>query len=309
MQNRSHPVSDPLHANSNPPYTTLQTEAYPSNIITAPPDQLRMDGAILSEHESLFVQQTKNDWFQEFLGFQANTSFNITSNQDKHTVIMYALEESSFLMRFFLGKIHNWNMTLFRGTHENGMAIAKYHRPIRCLPSPLKCCCYQEIQHQDSKGASIGATTEDCYYCCIPKFNITDAAGKLEFIMSKPTCVGGLCVDCCAEGLCTCRVPFYIFEGGVEHVKGKQSGKMVKVWSGMAEELLSDSDNFEVVFPSSRPGHGSIEQTRARLLGSLFLVNQLYFEGTGSTHNSRTFSHSHDMSHDTTNIFRLMSGK
>ena len=295
MKNRSPHTSNTLHKTQ--PYASVHDLLPSTPVLThAPTESHQMGGGILSEHPSLFVQQKTNDWFQEMLGFQAETGFNVTTQEDKKTVLMYAIEESSFWMRFLLGSIHEWKMTLWRGAHKTGIPVAKYYRPLRLQPAALKCCCYQEIQHENSKGVPIGATTEDCWIC-VPRFNITDAHGKLEYILSKPTCLYGTCVNYWAEGICTCRVPFYIFEPGVEQVKGNEAGKLVKVWKGLAEQLFTDSDNFEVTFPTeSVRSKESIEETRARLMGSLFLVNQLYFEGSsdGSTQRrnmNNVFSH------------------
>jgi hypothetical protein len=283
MQNRSHNA-----APRSTPYA-LNTPPQPPQQPQPPPPLDQKTSGILSEHPSLFVQQKTTDWLQEMLGFEAQTGFNVTTQKDKKTILMYAIEESSFFGRYFLGSMHEWSMTLWHGEKANGIPVASYYRPFRCLPAALKCFCYQEIQHQNSKGEPIGATTED-FWICVPKFNITDADGRLEYILSRPTCINGMCVDYCAEGICTCRVPFYLFPPGTAQVKGNETGKLVKVWKGLAEELFTDSDNFEVNFPKE-----SIEETRARLMGSLFLVNQLYFEGTRDTSQNRNnvFSHSH----------------
>lgn len=93
-----------------------------------------------------------------------------------------------------------------------------------------------------------------------------------EYTIHMPICLGGLCVDFWADFCCT-RIPFYIFPPGSNGKKGEEVGKIVKVWSGLSKELLTQADNFEVEFPI-----GSDEASRARLVGALFLLNQLYFE-------------------------------
>ena len=267
---------------SYPRYAQLPTEMpqYPHNtqvtqrqspFVNPPPPTT----SILSEHQSLLVQQKTKGWFQEMLGCEAPSAFNITTQQDKQTVLMYAMEESSCLIRHLLGGMHAWSLTLWQGAHSTGSPVAMYHRPCRILPMGCKCCCYQEIQHKDVNGVPIGATTEDCWYC-VPRFSITDAHGQLEYILSRPTCWHGTCVDWCAEGICTFRVPFYLFAPGVQQVKGNENGKVVKVWTGLTKELFTDADNLEVDFPKE-----SNENARVRIMGSSFLINQLYFEGKG----------------------------
>ena len=68
-----------------------------------------------------------------------------------------------------------------------------------------------------------------------------------EYIVSPPTCVGGMCVDIFAEGLCNCRVPIYVYPGDATSLnKDNKIGGMVKIWSGLGAELFTDADKFEV---------------------------------------------------------------
>mmetsp|Transcript_47108 Transcript_47108/g.112291 ORF Transcript_47108/g.112291 Transcript_47108/m.112291 type:complete len:284 (+) Transcript_47108:150-1001(+) len=244
------------------------------------PNQLHMRGGgidALHVHPNLFVKQTRKGWLQEMLGCEAKTEFNIATIEDKHSHIMYALEESTFLERFLCPMLRSWNMNVWEGQGPEGPGVAQYHRPFRMAPHPCKCCCFQEVQHMDHTGAPIGSTVEG-QYCFVPRFTINDASGNPQFTLSQPTCVGGLCVDICAEGFCNCRVPFYVYPLGANHVAGFEVGKIVKIWykkswSGLATEMFTDADKFELEFPADES-----PETKARLLGSLFLLNQLFFE-------------------------------
>ena len=41
-----------------------------------------------------------------------------------------------------------------------------YDRPFKCMPSPCKCCCYQEMTFYDESGTNaIGMIKEDCFKC------------------------------------------------------------------------------------------------------------------------------------------------
>ncbi len=84
--------------------------------------------------------------------------------------------------------------------------------------------------------------------------------------------MGGMCVDCMAEGLCNCKIPFYVYKPG-KCEKGEEVGKIVKVWGGLGREMLTDAAQFELSFP---PGIDT--QAKARLLGSTIFVNMLFFE-------------------------------
>ena len=85
-----------------------------------------------------------------------------------------------------------------------------------------------------------------------------------------------MCVDCCAEGCCSCRFPFYLFPPGSKGTKDEQVGSIVKIWTGLSKELFTDADNFEVKFPVNADA-----ESKARLIGATFFINQLFFENQG----------------------------
>jgi hypothetical protein len=243
------------------------------------PPQLKMDTStsygVLSTFSDIQVHQTKRSWFQEMMGCEAVTEFRVNSiktHKDDDDVL-YARENSPFFMRMFCARLHPWDMTLWRGADDSGDAVATYHRPLRTPLSPLKCCCYQQVHHADADGETIGDTIED-FYVCVPRFRVDDPKGNTEYIISSPTCMGGACVDYFAEGIFSCRIPFYVFPVGADPVAGEEVGKIVKVWGGIATEFLTDADTFELQFP-----RGCTAVNKTRLLGSVFLLNQLFFEG------------------------------
>jgi hypothetical protein len=55
--------------------------------------------------------------------------------------------------------------------------------------------------------------------------------------------------------------------------KGEEVGYIVKHWGGWVAEVFTDADNYEVRFPE-----GADPQSKSRMLGATFLVNQLFFE-------------------------------
>lgn len=137
---------------------------------------------------------------------------------------MYILEDTSFFNRLFLGGIRPWEMVgspwlsmatvacenllsarliwqnVSSGGAAGGPQIAKFVRPCRFGAGPAKCCCYQEVEVQDpASGQSAGTVVEQCWYC-VPMFDIKRPDGTVEYRLSMPTCMGGVCVDICAEG-------------------------------------------------------------------------------------------------------------
>jgi hypothetical protein len=227
----------------------------------------------ISDNENLFVKQTRRGCFQEMMGCEAKTEFNISTQTDKNLNILYAIEESSCCIRTLCPGIRDWKMEV--ATNKGEDAFLEVERPMRCLNSPMKCCCLQEVIVRGkgpNAGTEYGSVIEECWYC-IPQFSVKDANGLVTHRLSQPTCCGGMVVDCFAEGCCNCRVPFYIY-ADVNGVKSSEhDGKIVKVWRNLATEMFTDADNFEVEFPKN-----SSDDTKATILGGVFLLNQLFFE-------------------------------
>ena len=210
-------------------------------------------------------------------GCDAAVEFNIATLAENNNHVMYALEDSSCPNRFFCGSCRSFEISLTDGAVAGGQLVAKYSRPLRCSASPAKCCCYQEMETFDASGSSAGKTIETCY-CCVPQFNVIRPDGTIEYKLSQPTCCGDMLVNCCAEGICNCRIPFYIFPADAS-TSSKPAGKIVKIWSGLVKEAFTDADNFELEFPSDAQN-----DSKARLIGALFLLNQLYFEKSQAAH-------------------------
>jgi len=142
------------------------------------------------------------------------------------------------------------------------------------MPAPCKCCCFQEVIHKDPTGVPIGSTKEMFNFCPVPKFQVLRPDGTPEYLVSMPTCVAGMCVNIFAEGLCNCRVPIYVYPpDATSFTPENKIGNITKVWRGLGTEMFTDADSFEVEFP---PGAGP--DSKARLVGTVFLLNQLFFE-------------------------------
>jgi len=235
-----------------------------------------MGAKALEPHSGLFFKQTRKGCFQECLGCEAQTEFNIATMENKEDDILYAIEETNCCLRFFCGRFRPFDMNLHE-TNRDGPVVARYYRPFRCAHGACKCCCYQEMETRDSEGRPAGSTVETCYFC-VPQYNVQRADGSVEYKLSQPTCCGGTCVNCCAEGFCNCRIPFYIFHPDDE-TNAEPKGKIVKVWSGLVNELFTDADRFECAFPGEAGG-----ESKARLVGALLLVNHLHFEYSEAAH-------------------------
>lgn len=232
----------------------------------------------IDKHTNLFIKQTRKGCYQEMLGCEAQTEFKIATMEDKNTNIYYALENTSCLNRFCLGRIRPFTMNVSEGEAPGGTMLARFERPMRCPMGACKCCCFQEINGFDRFNRPIG-TVKEKFFCCVPVLGLYTPDGNHVYDISMPTCMGGACVDICAEGCCNCRVPFYYFAPNGSRAKENKlvPGYLTKIWTNLTTELLSDATTFESVFPTTADG-----DMKMNMLGAAFLINQLFFETEGT---------------------------
>lgn len=233
--------------------------------------------ARLDEMKALFIKQTKKGCIQELLGCEAVNEFKIYENKDQAkggTVeIGYSLEESSFLQRFCCANMRGFEQTVWTGTKDShDQTIMKMNKGLTCNAAPMTCCCIPKLNFTDEKGGALGSADVPCYFC-LPGMSVKDPEGKVEYILQQPSCMGGLCVDVCAEGLCNCKIPVYIYPPGSSGAKGEEIGKIIKMWRGMGTEVFTDAASFQVDFPD-----GAGKEAKQRLIGATMFINMLFFE-------------------------------
>lgn len=208
----------------------------------------------LDKHPNLFVKQTRKGWLTELCcGCDANTEFKIATLDDQNHDILYATENTSCCIRVCCEPLRPFTITVTEGGVSGGKLHSVHERPFTCPLACGKCCCFQEIETKNLTGAVVGRVVEDSW-CCVPSFKVLDMHQNVQYSVRQPTCCGGCCVNCCAEGFCSCRFPFYFYEPG-KHTAGEEVGKVVKVWSGIINEIFTDADKFELRFPVNADAH------------------------------------------------------
>jgi hypothetical protein len=255
------------------------------------------------ETPEFVIQQTRKGCVQELFGCTANSQFYFfTGGEPWANEIPDAMleEQSSCCIRFFCKGIRFWDTKMVSTDKLGGKdyktepleaydAMYYFHRPLRCQPGLCKCCCYQEVSVETGVRHAIGGVREGYYYC-MPRFNTLtnmDDNSSVEYTIHMPSCCGGMCVNCCAQGCCNCRIPFLVYKPGgkeedvlkstgskpVPKIEGTPDAQICKVWAGLKSEFLTDADTFEVKTPD-----GCTEDGKARLFASVLLLNQLFFE-------------------------------
>lgn len=230
----------------------------------------------LASYSNLLIKQTKKGCLQELMGCEAQSEFNIATKEAPKDHKFYALEDTSCLMRFCLKGNRPWVINMTDGAQKGGAGIAKFDRPLACPMGNCKCCCFQSVSASNAAGEKIGESREDMWFC-VPSFSIYDKNDTKTHVLHMPTCCGGMCVNVCADGICTkCRIPFNVYKADND-VEGQSVGSITKVWGGLGKEIFTDADTFEAIFPTD-----ATPECKASLVGATFMINQLFFEGNGA---------------------------
>lgn len=228
----------------------------------------------LEKFDSMFVAQTKKGCVQEIFGCEATNEFKIYPSKDeaKGVEVMYSLEESSFIQRLCCKNARAFDQTIWMGTKDaKGGVVLKLHKDLTCGVASCQCCCNPAISFMYGDDSKLGSADVPFFFC-LPKISVKGPEGTEEYSVQMPSCMGGICVDCMAEGCCNCKIPFYIYPPG-KGAKGEEVGKIIKMWRGMGTEVFTDAASFQLEFPK-----GIDTSAKARLLGTTMFLNMLFFE-------------------------------
>ena len=227
----------------------------------------------LAPHGSLYIKQTRKGCLQELLGCDANSEFKIATKEDPKTDLFYAIEETNFCIRLVCKNQRPLTMSVHNGPDASAPVMLTIDRPFRCPYGSCKCCCFQEISVKDAAtGTKLGGAKEKFYCCPVPLFQVLEG-DKALYDLQMPTCCGGFCVNVCKEGLCNCKIPFYLYEPGK---RDAELGSIIKEWGGLGAELFTTADKFSVTFPE-----GATPETKAAIWSAVMLLDYNFFEKRG----------------------------
>jgi len=251
----------------------------------AVPESAKMErgtNPVLNSHvtstKTMSIRQTRKGWFQECCGCEARSEFKLFKEGESDEFAT-ALEDSGCCIRFCCAPCHPYKMTVKeKGTDAELLSM---DRPFKCPICPCKCCCsccYQSMT-MTSGGQPIGSIKEQCF-CCVPRFTAYDGEGKELYKMHQPTCCGGCCINCCAEGNpCgrgCCKASFRIYPADQDKTDGNAPhiGLILKTPKSLKTELFTDANAFDLTFPENASAN-----EKALLMGTAMFFNSNFFEG------------------------------
>jgi len=230
--------------------------------------------AHVSDMKTAQMRQTRRGCFQEVLGCEAKTEFKYYK-EEGGDVFATSLEDSDFFCRICCSAIRPFTVTVKESGTE--AELFSVDRPLACGPAFCKCCCYQTMDVK-SGGQSIGKI-EEKYAYCVPQFLISDEKDKPIYKMHSPTCLGGMCVNCCAEGNpCgkgCCKVSFRLYPADQDDTDGDAPfvGVLLKKPKSALTEVFTDAVTLDVTFPED-----ATTDQKAIIMGAGLFMNALFFE-------------------------------
>jgi len=188
------------------------------------------------------VVRQKKEWGEILTSFETRNKYVITDTDG--TELLYAAESSGFLSRNFLRSSRPWTIEIL---DLQGQPVLHLRRPFKFI--------YHRVEVSDAGGQMLG-TVERRWPTLRRVFTVRDAAGNKLYELFGPILHPW-----------TFRI----------HQSGQEVGRITKKWSGLMKEVFTKADNFGIALPPQAD-----PTARAVLLGAVFLIDFMYFEGSSS---------------------------
>ena len=186
------------------------------------------------------VVSQKKEWGEILSGFETKNRYVVLSELGNE--LYYAAEKSSVLLRLFLKAMRPFEIIVAR---TDGSTVLNLERPFRFF--------FHKLAVRDAQGKLLG-TIEREFSVLRRLYRITNSMG-MEI--------------CRLYGPLLHPWTFEIRE------RDQKVGKISKKWSGLTKEAFTDADNFAVELPP-----GKDVETKSILLGAVFLIDFVHFEGS-----------------------------
>jgi uncharacterized protein YxjI len=169
----------------------------------------------LSLTTGLVVSQQK-EWGEILTGFETRNKY-VISDESGNRLYLAAEEPGSTLIRWFLKALRPFTINVLT---EDGRVVMRVTRPFRFY--------FHRVEVIDSQGQSLGVIKRQ-FSLLRRIYSVFNSSGQEVFQLFGPILHPWT---------------FQIKKGEVEY------GKIVKKWSGLLKEGVTDADNFGVMFPA-----------------------------------------------------------
>ncbi|XP_075245766.1 phospholipid scramblase 2-like [Convolutriloba macropyga] len=238
--------------------------------------------------DQLLVHQVV-ELLEAFTGWETDNKYVIKNSMGQQCY--YAFEESGCCAKMCCHHKREFTMKVVDNTQRE---VIRCRRECRFCAGDCcwcRCCsCQQdEIVVEAPPGTVVGRVHSICsgwkqtFSVKLGDASNADGGGGSDeevFRIIGPCCISKPCICMCSD------VPFVIESAA----SGDEVGKLVKQYSGLLKEMLTDADNFSISFPADLD-----VRLKAVLLGAVFLVDFMYYENRGDDGNKNFEQRNHGM--------------
>lgn len=149
---------------------------------------------------------------------------------------------------------------------------------------PYKCTCYcfnrpQMTGKISQNDLPLGRIYMPCT-CCDPRFNLYNNKEQLRYKITADCCQCGFF---CKAGCGRCgEVLFTIHNSNKTDCTIENKDGSIKKCNAGLQELISDADNFEIVFPID-----ASPEEKFMLIGATLMLDYAFFEDNGSNNSNQ----------------------
>jgi hypothetical protein len=201
--------------------------------------------AILDRTQRLFVKQHV-EMMEAITGWETANEYTVLDQGGN--VMYHCQEESGACMRQCCKS--NRSFQLHVRDHNNNPVLL-IDRPYRFFWQEL---LVSDVSRGNGMNVNVLGTIQRSFTCCSRTFNVIGANGQKLFRISS--------------GIFS-PWSFYLYDAETN----AELGMIQKKWSGLAQELFTDADNFGIEYPRGLP-----REHKALLLAATFLIDFMYFE-------------------------------
>lgn len=192
----------------------------------------------LSTVNGLVINQRK-EWGEILTGFETKNRY-IISDISGNSLYLAGEETGSVLLRWFLKGMRPFTVTVLS---EDGLVAFRVKRPFRFY--------FHRVEVVDSQGQLLGVL-ERRFSILRRIYSVLDSSGREVSQLFGPILHPWT---------------FQIRNGEIQY------GKIIKRWSGLLKESVTEADNFSVMFPTEWD-----VKLKALFIGAVFLIDFVHFE-------------------------------
>ena len=208
--------------------------------------------AELNQTQRLFVKQHV-EMMEAITGWEGANQYTVLDQAGNP--MYHCQEESGACMRQCCKSNRSFQLHV---NDMNNNPVLLIDRPFRFYWQEI---LVSDVSHGHGMDSIVLGTIQRSWSCCSRDFNVINAQGQKLFKISS--------------GVFS-PWSFYLYDS----TTGAQLGIIQKKWSGLAQELFTDADNFGIEYPRNLS-----KESKALLMAATFLIDFMYFEDNDANSN------------------------